>query len=203
MRVGKRAKDIGWKEFFAFYWKSTFCSTAGAVGSFPTFRLFCQHRCSGKRAICLTLAYAPCQQFSTLHIFIHYSARFHVFGATKSTIFLSNILLFAALSVTIILAHRCAVVDDVRQKDDCVLGRKPPAAFDGSKKLCGRFPQSFRVYWRMRDYPSVLASIFSIATISGLLKILSSTSELSPACCACSSTALSCGSGMICTPFPP
>ena len=114
-----------------------------------------------------------------------------------------NILLFAALSVTIILAHRCAVVDDVRQKDDCVLGRKPPAAFDGSKKLCGRFPQSFRVYWRMRDYPSVLASIFSIATISGLLKILSSTSELSPACCTCSSTALSCASGTIFTPFPP
>ena len=90
VRVGKRAKDIGWKEFFAFYWKSTFCFTAGAVGSFPTFRLFCQHRCSGKRAICLTLAYAPCQQFSTLHIFTHCSARFHVFGATKSTIFLSK-----------------------------------------------------------------------------------------------------------------
>ena len=78
------------KNFFAFYWKSAFCPAAGAVGSFPTFRFFCQHRCSGKRAICLTLAYAPCQQFSTLHIFIHYSARFHVFGATKSTIFLSK-----------------------------------------------------------------------------------------------------------------
>ena len=37
--------------------------------------------------------------------------------------------------MTIILAHRCAVVDDVRQKDDCVLGRKPPAAFDGKQEL--------------------------------------------------------------------
>jgi len=40
VRVGKRAKDIGWKEFFAFYWKSMFCSAAGVDGSFPTFRLF-------------------------------------------------------------------------------------------------------------------------------------------------------------------
>ena len=96
-----------------------------------------------------------------------------------------------------------AMLDAVRQRSSCVLACKPPAAFDGSKKLCGRFPQSFRVYWRMRDYPSVLASIFSIATISGLLKILSSTSELSPACCTCSSTALSCASGTIFTPFPP
>ena len=69
---GKRTKDISWKEFFAFYWKSMFCSAAGVDGSFPTFRLFCQHRCSGKRAICLTFVCAACQQFSALHIFWHY-----------------------------------------------------------------------------------------------------------------------------------
>ena len=59
-------------ERFFFARKFAFCPAAGAVGSFPTFRLFCQHRCSGKRAICLTFACAACQQFSALHIFWHY-----------------------------------------------------------------------------------------------------------------------------------
>ncbi len=60
------------KNFFAFYWKSAFCPAAGVAGNFLTFRLFCQHRCSGKRAICLTFACAACQQFSALRIFWHY-----------------------------------------------------------------------------------------------------------------------------------
>ena len=60
------------KNFFAIYWKPAFCPAAGAVGSFPTFRLFCQHRCSGKRTICLTFACTACQQFSALRIFWHY-----------------------------------------------------------------------------------------------------------------------------------
>ena len=59
-------------ERFFFARKFAFCAAAGAVGSFPTFRLFCQHRCSGKRVICLTFACTACQQFSALRIFWHY-----------------------------------------------------------------------------------------------------------------------------------
>ena len=180
-----------------------FCSAAGAVGSFPTFRLFCQHRCSGKRAICLTSACTACQQFSAPLRFLTLSVCLCGFSIDKITIFFSNRLDFLCIELSTLLMPCFAMLDAVRQRSSCVLACKPPAAFDGSKKLCGRFPQSFRVYWGVRDYPSVLASIFSIATISGLLKILSSTSELSPACCTCSSTALSCASGTIFTPFPP
>jgi len=39
VRLAKRAKSIGWKDFF-FARKFAFCAAAGAVGSFPTFRLF-------------------------------------------------------------------------------------------------------------------------------------------------------------------
>lgn len=180
-----------------------FCSAAGVDGSFPTFRLFCQHRCSGKRAICLTFACAACQQFSALRIFLELSVLFCEFSIDRITILFSNQLDFLCIELSTLLMPCFAMLDAVRQRSSCVLACKLPAAFDGSKKLCGRFSQSFRVYWRMCDYPSVLASIFSIATISGLLKILSSTSELSPACCTCSSTALSCASGTIFTPFPP
>lgn len=125
------------------------------------------------------------------------------FSIDKITIFFSNRLDFLCIELSILLMPCFDMLGAVRQRSSRVLACKLPDAFDGSKKLCGRFPQSFRVYWRMCDYPSVLASIFSIATISGLLKILSSTSELSPACCTCSSTALSCASGTIFTPFPP
>ena len=121
----------------------------------------------------------------------------------RITILFSNHLDFLCIELSTLHMPCFAMLDAVRQRSSRVLACKPPAAFNGSKKLCGRFPQSFRVYWRMCDYPSVLASIFSIATISGLLKILSSTSELSPACCACSSTALSCCFCSIFTPFPP
>ena len=121
----------------------------------------------------------------------------------RITILFSNHLDFLCIELSTLHMPCFAMLDAVRQRSSRVLECKLPDAFDGSKKLCGRFPQSFRVYWRMCDYPSVLASIFSIATISGLLKILSSTSELSPACCTCSSTALSCASGTIFTPFPP
>ena len=135
--------------------------------------------------------------------FLELSVLFCEFSIDRITILFSNHLDFLCIELSTLLMPCFAMLDAVRQRSSRVLACKRPAAFDGSKKLCGRFPQSFRVYWRMRDYPSVLASIFSIATISGLLKILSSTSELSPACCTCSSTALSCASGTIFTPFPP
>ena len=135
--------------------------------------------------------------------FLALSVCLYGFAIDKITIFFSNRLDFLCIELSTLLMPCFAMLGAVRQRRSRVLECKLPDAFDGSKKLCGRFPQSFRVYWRMCDYPSVLASIFSIATISGLLKILSSTSELSPACCTCSSTALSCASGTIFTPFPP
>lgn len=135
--------------------------------------------------------------------FLELSVLFCEFSIDRITILFSNHLDFLCIELSTLLMPCFAMLGAVRQRSSRVLECKLPDAFDGSKKLCGRFPQSFRVYWGVRDYPSVLASIFSIATISGLLKILSSTSELSPACCACSSTALSCASGTIFTPFPP
>ena len=84
----------------------------------------------------------------------------------KITIFFSNRDDFLCIELSTLPMPCFAMLDAVRQRSSRVLECKLPDAFDGSKKLCGRFSQSFRVYGSVRDYPSVLASIFSIATIS-------------------------------------
>ena len=68
----------------------------------------------------------------------------------KITIFFSNRDDFLCIELSILLMPCFAMLGAVRQRSSRVLACKLPDAFDGSKKLCGRFPQSFRVYWCAR-----------------------------------------------------
>lgn len=61
----------------------------------------------------------------------------------RITILFSNHLDFLCIELSTLLMPCFAMLDAVRQRSSRVLACKRPAAFDGSKKLCGRFSQSF------------------------------------------------------------